>query len=159
MPVSPYGGVIFAALAAAGALESQAPAPGAVPAEAAEIVLAADQTVMVDEIRAICARRDAEIVTASTDPATGSSLHLALVDGSGNFLSGVPMTIAGRGLNRPPMRLRCRGDWLMLKVQPGDYMIKAEVDGLVRHRSVEVPDYGRVRVALSVRDTKLAEAS
>ena len=158
MPVSPYGGMIFAALAAVGALESPAQAPDTASAPA-EIVLAADQTIVVDEIRAICARRDAEVITASADPATGSSLHLALVDGGGNFISGAPITIAGRSLKGPPMRLRCRGDWLLLHVEPGDYTVKAEVDGLVRSRAIEVPDYGRVRVALSVRDTRRAEAS
>ena len=160
MPASPYGGLIFAALAAVGgAVDSQTPVASSPQAAPAEIVLAADQTIMIDQVKAVCARREAEVISASADPAEGMSLHLALVDGAGNFVGNTPITISGQNLKGPEMRLRCRGDWLMLKMTPGAYTVTAEAHGLVRTREVKVPEYGRLRVALSVRDTRLAAAS
>ena len=157
---SPYGGLILAALAAVGGtLESQAPVASATEAAASAIVLAADQTIVIDQVKAVCARRDAEIISAAADPASGTSLHLALVDGTGDFIADVPIMISGRNLKGPEMRLRCRGDWLMLKMMPGDYTVTAEADGLVRTRQVAVPEFGRIRATLSVRDTRLAAAS
>jgi hypothetical protein len=146
MPVSPYGGILFASLAAIGGaaeLESaaQTPAP-------TEIVLTEDQSIELDQIRAICARREAEIISASADPAEGTSLHLALVDGHGNFRSDGVIQIADT--RRQEMRLRCRGDWLMMQVKPGQYIIKAEATGRVETRAVKVPEYGRIRVALNM---------
>jgi hypothetical protein len=147
MPVSPYGGIIFAALAAVGgAMESHDPiAADATPA----LTLAADESVTVDQVKAICAKEEAEIITASTDPASGTSLHLALVDSSGAFMAGEVIEISGQQLKAPHMRMRCRGDWLMMKLQPGHYTIKAEADGQVRTRDVDVPKDGRVRLALN----------
>jgi hypothetical protein len=148
MPVSPYGGILFATLAAiGGAAEVQSVAAPAVPNE---IVLNADQSVVLQDIRAICARKESEIISASTDPDTGTSLHLAIVDEKGNFHSGGAIAIAGRELLKPEMRLRCRGDWLMMQMRPGEYMIKAELAGREKIRAVEVPEYGRVRIAVNM---------
>ena len=147
MPVSPYGGIIFAALAAVGgAMESHDPiALETAPA----LTLAGDESVTLDQVKAICARQEAEIITASADPASGTSLHLALVDRAGDFIAGDYIEISGQQLKGPQMRMRCRGDWLMMKLQPGHYTIKAEADGQIRTRDVEVPKDGRVRVALN----------
>jgi hypothetical protein len=143
--------MIFASLAViGGVLEAEVTAAPAAPTE---IVMDANQTIMLDEIRAICARRDAEVISASTDPSTGTSLHLALVDNQGNFLADGTIAVAGRKLLRPETRLRCRGDWLMMKVQPGEYVIKAELGGHSESRTVDVPRYGRVRVAMNMGAT------
>jgi hypothetical protein len=152
MPISPYGGMIFAAFAAVGgALEAQPAAPEAAGTQPAkEITLAADESVTVDQIRAICARENAELISASADPSTGTTLHLAIVDGDGDFLNGGVVEIAGKDLRTPHLRMRCRGEWLMMKVVPGHYTIRAEAGGEMRERSVEVPDYGRVRVAMNL---------
>lgn len=147
MPVSPYGGIVFAALAAVGgALESHDPIAAENPPA---LTLAADESATIQQIRAICARRDAEVISASADPATGTSLHLALVDQSGAFMAGDYIEISGQQLKSPKLRMRCRGDWLMMKLQPGHYKITAEADGEVRVRDVDVPKDGRVRVALN----------
>ena len=151
MPVSPYGGILFASLVAlGGAAEVETAASNPLPAE---IVLGADESVVLQNIKAICARKDAEVISASADPASGTSLHLALVDSHGNFRADGKIEIVGQQLLGPEMRLRCRGDWLMMQMKPGEYMIKAEIDGRQETRSVEVPRFGRVRVAMNMGDT------
>jgi hypothetical protein len=147
MPISPYGGMIFASLAAIGGL-LQAQVLAA-PSNPAEIILSEDQSVVLDEVRAVCANSDVEITKASADPSTGTSLHVALVDGRGNFRADGSVAIA-RGERRREMRLRCRGDWLMMNMRPGQYVIKAEVDGRLRTRTVDVPEFGRVRLAMNM---------
>jgi hypothetical protein len=151
MPVSPYGGILFASLVAiGGAAEVETAASNPMPSE---ILLAADESVVLQNIKAICARKDAEVISASADPDRGTSLHLALVDSDGNFRADGLIGIAGQQLLGPEMRLRCRGDWLMMQMKPGEYMIKAEINGRQETRSVVVPRYGRVRVAMNMGDT------
>src|SRR4051812_48026487 len=117
MAGSLYGGMIFSAFAAGGgALEAQTPAPHSA---VSEVALAADQSVTVGDIKAICAREDAEIISASADPASGTTLHLALVNNDGDFLDGGVVDIAGNDVRAPHLRLRCRGEWLMMKIVPG----------------------------------------
>jgi hypothetical protein len=163
MPISPYGGIIFAAFAAVGgALDAQPaaiPQSTGVPQPTKEITLAADESATVDQIRAICARESAEIISASADPATGTSLHLALVNGQGDFLNGGLVEIAGKDIRSPHLRMRCRGEWLMLKLAPGSYTIRAEAGGEMRERSVDVPDYGRVRLAMNLGPAQAGPAS
>src|SRR4051812_42223843 len=104
MPISPYGGVLFATLATiGGALDSQSSAVAPAPTEITptEITLSADESATVGNIRAICAREDAEIISASADPATGTTLHLALVNKAGDFLDGGVVEIASKDLRVP----------------------------------------------------------
>jgi hypothetical protein len=147
MPVSPYGGIIFAAFATVGgAFQAQTPAA---PQTVSEITLAAEQSATVDNIRAVCAREDAEIISASADPAMGTTLHLAMVNNDGEFLEGGVVDIASKDLRVPHLRLRCRGEWLMMKIVPGHYTIRAEAGGELRERDIDVPNYGRVRMAMN----------
>jgi hypothetical protein len=153
MPVSPYGGMIFAALAAfGGVLQTGERTP-------AEIALGRGETEMLGGTAVLCAGagQEAGLGTAAQGEAAGYTLRLALVDGDGNFLpeSRILVSRAGGAVS---LRLRCRADWLMLKLAPGSYTVTTDLNGERRVADVAVPREGRVRLALSAPRNALRSA-
>jgi hypothetical protein len=116
-----------------------------------EVVLTAGETASIGQVKTICAGSDAELISARTDPASGTSLHLALVDHGGDFVDNATIImIDGPNLAQPRLRVRCRGDWLLMEMKPGPYTVMAFTSSGVRKRSVQVPKDARLRVTMVV---------
>jgi hypothetical protein len=148
MTASTYDGTILAVfMAVAGAL---GPDAHRISEASPEIALAQGEAIDVGAAQAICAGRDSELVLAAADPASGTSLHVALVDHDGNFVPGGSLTIGSANLARSRLHVRCRGDWLLMEMKPGPYAIIAQAGGATRTRFVQVPKDGRLRVTISV---------
>ncbi len=74
-------------------------------------------------------------------------LSLRFTGAGGEYLSGVHVSITGHG--GEALKADTRGPYMLVKLAPGSYRVKADYNGKVQTRSVSVPAKGGAKAAFT----------
>jgi len=140
MPIAPYGGLILAGLAAMGGALNNEVYARPVQGQAVQELVSGQET-RIGSMAAFCT--DAATAGAQTN----YTLHVAAANSEGAFLKNAVVDVAAP--DGTHLRLQCSDDWLLLRAPVGTYQLITATAHEERSETVDVPAYGRVRVAVS----------
>ena len=130
------GGLLFGGAVTCGAL---AQTPGALPY---------DTPTTVDGIEAVCTgvgMSDEDKLRWKTYP-----LKVVVSGKGGQFLAGEELAVSEGG--REVVSVICEGPWVLFKLTPGEYSVRATVDGKSVEAPARVPKSGQGLVSLRFSD-------
>jgi len=103
-----------------------------------------DSPVSMRDMEAVCTGIGAD---ARNDPRWAAyPLRVELVGRAGEYLGEALVTVS-KG-SEAVIGVRCGGPWLLLKIPPGAYDVKAEVEGRAMNSRANVGTTGQARVVL-----------
>jgi hypothetical protein len=131
---------MFGALLAGGAVACAAYAqtPGAMPN---------DTPTIVDGIETVCS--GVAVDTEDMPPWNAYPLKVVVAGKGGQFLASEQVTVTQGG--HDIVRVICDGPWLLFKLAPGDYHVRATLDGRSAASPAHASKIGQGRIVLRFR--------